>query len=76
MSFRIGWGQSYRLATLAKCCVQISFLSQRIGQIGMSLREIRPQFHGAAKMRDRGIGLILREQYPPQRVVTFGAARR
>src|SRR5256885_1094901 len=45
-------------------------------EMQMSLSEFRPQFQCPVKVRDRGIELILREQYPSQQVVTFRAARR
>ena len=59
MSFRITRSQSHRLATLAKRSFRISFLNQRAGQVGMRLREVRPQFQGTTEVSDGGIRLIL-----------------
>ena len=41
----------------------------------MRLEEIRTKIEGGAELLDRGVDLFLREEYPTERIVGFGAAR-
>src|SRR5207248_6031878 len=75
MSLRIFWRQFDGLTSYRDRFCKLLLRNQRIRKIDVGLYKPRFQLQSRTKVRDSMVGITLRQQDPPERVVRFGTTR-